>query len=390
MTTVTSLNAQIDALLSAAVERGDIPFVAAAAADRDGVTYTGAAGDRTLGTGSPMATDTVSWLGSMTKMIVAIGAMQLIERGELSLDEPLGRLLPQLANPQVLDGFDADGQPVTRDATTPVTLRNLLSHTAGNGYHFWDARVMRYQEVMGLPGIIECKDATLTTPLMFDPGTAWEYGMNIDWVGKAIEAVSGQQLENYLRANILDPLGMVDTSFVLTPAHRERLAAMSFRTTDGLVPLEFEMTQEPEFQMGGGAMYGSVDDYLILLRMVLGRGEVNGVRVLSEESVAEALRNQIGDLQVGPIPTVDPGSSNDVDFLPGVEKRWGLFGMINLTRSAQGRSADSLFWAGLGNTYFWVDSAGGDCGVLFAQILPFADPHVLELFDRFEAAVHAG
>jgi CubicO group peptidase (beta-lactamase class C family) len=215
----------------------------------DGTRYGGSFGERA--SGRPWTEDTVAWLGSMTKMIVAIGALQLIEQGRLSLDVDLGGVLPALTSPQVLEGFNHEGRPVLRAASTPITLRRLLSHTAGNGYHFWNRDIQRYQEVTGLPNIIECREATLAgTPLLFDPGSEWEYGMNMDWVGKAIETVSGQDLERYLRQHVLDPLGMSATSFRITPERRENLSGMNARTPGGLVPIEFEMTQEPEFLMG--------------------------------------------------------------------------------------------------------------------------------------------
>ena len=311
MTAPTMNTQHLDRLLAAAVDAGEIPGLSALAITSDGTRYSGSFGDRA--DGAPWTENTVAWLGSMTKMIVAIGALRLVEDGELDLDADLGTVLPALAEPKVLDGFDDDGRPKLRPANGVVTLRRLLSHTAGNGYHFWNADVLRYQEVEGLPGIIECREATLTTPLLFDPGTAWEYGMNLGWVGKAIEAVSGQDLEQYLRASVLDPLGMSATSFRLSPPLRAELAAMNFRTPDGLAQIEFEMTQEPEFLMAGGAMYGSPADYLTLLRMILGGGEVDGVRILREDTLTEALANQIGDLTIGKITTVDPGSSNDVE-----------------------------------------------------------------------------
>lgn len=387
MTTPTVSTQAIDQLLAAPVEAGEIPGVSALAVTRDGARYSASYGNRAGG--APWTENTVAWLGSMTKMIVAIGALQLVELGRLDLDADLGTVLPALAEPKVLEGFDDDGHPLVRPANSAITLRRLLSHTAGNGYHFWNANVLRYQEVEGLPGIIECREATLTTPLLFDPGAAWEYGMNIDWVGKTIEAVSGQDLEQYLRGALLDPLGMSATSFRLTPVLRDELAAMNFRTPDGLAQIEFEMTQEPEFLMAGGAMYGSPADYLTLLRMILGGGEVDGVRILREDTLTEALSNQIGDLTIGKITTVDPGSSNDIEFLPGTTKKWSLLGMVNVEETPGGRSAGSLFWAGLPNAYYWVDRDKGNAGVLFTQILPFGDHAVLDLFDRFENAVRA-
>lgn len=387
MTAPTVSTQDIDRLLAAAVDSGEIPGLSALAVTGDGTRYSASFGERAAG--APWSENTVAWLGSMTKMIVAIGSLQLVEQGRLDLDADLGAVLPALADPKVLEGFDDEGRPKVRPANGAVTLRRLLSHTAGNGYHFWNADVLRYQDVAGLPGIIECREATLTTPLLFDPGTAWEYGMNIDWVGKAIEAVSGQDLEQYLRGAVLDPLGMSATSFRLGPALRDELAAMNFRSPDGLVRIEFEMTQEPEFLMAGGGMYGSAADYLTLLRVVLGGGEVDGVRILREDTVAEAMSNQIGDLTIGKITTVDPASSNDVDFLPGTTKKWSLLGLLNVEETPGGRSAGSLFWAGLPNAYYWVDRDKGNAGVLVTQILPFGDHAVLELFDRFENAVRA-
>ena len=381
---------KIDDLLASAVARRDVPGVSALAADRDGEAYRGAFGTRTTTpVPDPMTTDTVVWIASMTKLIAAVAALQLVERGQLHLDEPLGRLLPELADPQVLERFDDEGQPKTRSARTPMTLRTLLSGTSGNGYGFLHPDLARYQQVKGLPGILKCREATLTTPLLFDPGTSWAYGMGLDWVGKVIEAATGGQLEDVLRANVLRPLGMDDTTFVLRPEHRARLAGLSMRGAAGsFVPVRFEVTQEPEFQSAGGGMYGTAEDYLSLLRMLLGRGEVDGVRLLSEETVAEAIRNQIGEHSIGRLATIDPVSSNDIDFLPGREKRWCLLGMTNVEPAAHGRSAGSLFWGGAGNTYFWVDWDNGDAGVLFAQLLPFADDKAVKLFEDFELVVH--
>ena len=385
--TVGSAERQINSFLSTAVEDGQVPGVAAVAGNRDGVTYAGAFGGR--GGSQPFTTDTVTWLASMTKAVVAVAALQLVERGRLDLDAPIGTLLPQLAEPRVLEGYGTDGTPRIRPARTPITLRSLLSHTAGNGYHFWDTDVLRYQRENGLANITECREETLTTPLVFDPGTRWEYGMNLDWVGKAVEQVSGQRIGDYLREHILEPLGMTDTAFTMTADHRARLAAMNARTPDGLTAIEFEIPQQPEFQMGGGGMYGSAADYLRFLRMLLRRGELDGTRVLRPETVDMARTNQIGDLTIGAIPTADPASSNDVDFLPGTTKKWSLLGMLNAEETPGGRSAGSLFWAGLCNSYFWVDWDNDNCGVLVTQILPFADPIVLNLFDHFEDTARA-
>ncbi len=250
--------------------------------------------------------------------------------------------------------------------------------------------MVRYQETMGIPGITECKLATLMTPLVFDPGDRWEYGINIDWVGQTVERLSGQRIEQYFKEHIFGPLGMPDTGFVIGAAQRERLAGMHTRLADGtLESIPFEMTQEPEFYMGGGGLYSTAPDYLRFLRMLLGGGELEGARVLSAETVAQANRNQIGDLLVGPLKTMDPGSSNDAEFFPGMPKKWGLAYMINAEDALVGRTAGSLAWAGLANTYFWLDPSRRLTGVILTQILPFADPMVLNAFEQFERAIYA-
>ncbi|WP_028935371.1 serine hydrolase domain-containing protein [Pseudonocardia spinosispora] len=376
----------IDRLLRRAVSSGAVPGVAAMAADDSGILCRAVSGDRAPG--QPWACDTVAWIASMTKIIVSVAALQLVERGDLELDEPVGRVLPALREPAVLEGFSGDGRPVLRRARSHITLRHLLAHTAGYGYHFWNAEVGRYQQHAGLPNIIECREATLTTPLLFDPGTRWNYGTNTDWVGKAIEAVSGLSIEQYLRGHVLDPLGMHDTGFLLTEDRRRRLATMFARTEDGPVGIDFEITQEPEFQMSGGGMYGTPGDFLAFLRMLLGGGALDGVRILRSDTLAEAAGNQIGGLTIGRFTSADPGTSADVEFLPGVTKKWSLLGMLNAEPTSAGRSAGSLFWAGLANTYFWVDWDRRDTGVLFTQLLPFGDTEVLDLFDRFETLVH--
>ena len=251
--------------------------------------------------------------------------------------------------------------------------------------------MLRYAEHAGLPGIIECKDVTLRTPLVFDPGERWDYGTNIDWVGKAVEEVSGQSLEEYFREHIFRPLGMRDTGFVLRPDQRTRLAGMHARQPDGsLEVISFEVPQQPEFFMGGGGLYSTGPDYLTFLRMLLHGGRFNDAQVLGPQTVAEMARNQIGDLTVGLLKAVVRGSSNDAEFFPGMVKKWGLGYMITLEDAPTGRSRGSLAWAGLANTYYWIDPTKRLAGVILTQVLPFADEKCLAMFEQFERAIYAG
>jgi methyl acetate hydrolase len=381
---------QVNDVFGSAIDRGDVPGVVAMAATRDEVVYQGAFGQRTLAKEALMSSDTVFWIASMTKAITSAAAMQLVEQGKLALDGQISDVLPELSTQQVLEGFDPYGEPKLRPAKRPITLRHLLTHTAGLVYDIWNAEMSRYMETKAIPGIISCQNAALSLPLVFDPGDKWDYGINIDWVGKAVERVSGQVLGDYFAEHLFEPIGMKDTAFKLTQERRARMAGMHARSPDGsLAPIEFEVPQEPEFQMGGGGLYGTASDYLAFERVFLNEGRANGRSVLKPETVRLMAANAIGDLNVQPLKTVAPNLSNDAEFFPGMVKKWGLGFMISTQPLPGGRSAGSLAWAGLGNTYFWIDLDRGIAGVILMQLLPFADPKALALLEQFERGVYA-
>ena len=378
----------IDEMLERAVGPKGLPGVAATAAIGDEVVYQGAAGERALGGGAPMTPDTVVWIASMTKAVTGAAAMQLVERGELDLDAPAQGALPALANARVLEGFDGAGRPKLRPPKSPITLRRLLTHTAGFGYEIWNADVARWLEATGTPDIMSCKDATLSTPLLFDPGERWEYGRGIDWAGKMVEAASGKLLGDYLRENLFEPLGMASTSFRLSTGQRVRLAKVHTRGADGvLAPIELEIPQDPEFEMGGGGLYSTVRDYLRFTRMILGGGALDGARVLAPATVAEMSRNQMGEADVRTLRPHVGWLSNEANFYPGMKQKWGLSFLINTEATPEGRSAGSLGWAGLPNAYYWIDPTMLTTGVLATQILPFFDGPSVELFRAFERTV---
>ena len=380
----------IDRVLATAIDRGDVPGVVAMAAIGDGLLYEGAFGRRTLPDGVPMTVDSVFWIASMTKAITSTAAMQLVEQGRLSLDEPIADVLPELAAPKVLEGFDASDEPRLRPATRPITLRHLLTHTAGFVYDIWNPEMVRYMEMRGIPGIISCQNEALGLPLVFDPGARWDYGINIDWVGKAVERASGEKLGDYFAEHLFGPLGMRDTGFKLTPEQRTRLVGMHARGEDGaLAPIEFEIPQEPEFQMGGGGLYGTAADYLAFERLFLNEGRVDGARVLRPETMQVMRENAMGNLDVRPLKTAIPAYSHDAEFFPGMVKKWSLGFMISTAAVPGGRSAGSLAWAGLGNTYFWIDPARNVAAIILMQLIPFADPKALGLLNDFEQAIYA-
>jgi methyl acetate hydrolase len=383
--------AQIDQALRQKADAKEIPGVVAMAASGNEVVYQSAFGKRDLSKDDAMTADSVFWIASMTKAVTAAAAMQLVEQGKLSLEGPIGKVLPDLASPQVLEGFDANGEPKLRPAKTPITLRHLMTHTAGFCYDMWNGDMVKYLEKTGTPGITTCKNAALKTPVMTDPGTRWEYGSNIDFVGKAVEAVSGKRLDAYLRDHIFAPLGMSDTGFKIGDAQRKRLVAMHARGEDGsLAPIPFELEQEPEFHMGGGGLYGTAGDYIKFTRMILNKGRGDGNQVLKPETVALMGQNHIGELNVPKLTSAVAFATNDVDLYPGMDKKWGLSFLINTAKTPEGRSPGSLAWAGLANTYYWIDPSRDISGVILMQVLPFCDKKCLEAFAAFESGVYAG
>jgi CubicO group peptidase (beta-lactamase class C family) len=383
--------AKIDQVLRQKCDAKEIPGVVAIAADSKETIYQGAFGKRDLSKDDAMTADSVFWIASMTKAVTAAAAMQLIEQDRLSLDAPIGTVLPDLATPQVLEGFDESGEPRLRPANNPITLRHLMTHTAGFAYNMWNGDMVRYLEKTGLPPITTCKNDALKTPIMTDPGTRWEYGTNIDFVGKAVEAVSGKRLDAYLRDNIFAPLGMTDTGFKIGESQRKRLVAVHQRGDDGsLAPIPFELEQEPEFHMGGGGLYSTADDYIKFTQMILNKGRANGTEVLKPETVAMMGQNHIGELTMTKLTSAVAFATNDVDLYPDMVKKWGLSFLITTTTTPEGRSPGSLAWGGLANTYFWIDPSRDVTGVILMQVLPFIDPKCMEAFAGFESGIYAG
>ena len=381
---------EIDRLLRGAVTAGVVPGVVAMAANRDGIVYQGAFGRRAGPDGPPMMLDTVFRIASMTKAVTAVAAMQMVEQGRLSLDAPAGEIVPDLAAPKVLEGFDAAGKPQFRPAHGTITLRNLLTHTAGFGYDIWNADLLRYHRETGLPATRSGRLASLGAPLTFDPGTRWQYGINIDWAGRMVETASGLDLEKYFHTHIFAPLGIADTSYLMRPHMEPRLVALHARTTDGLELLQLDPAPPREFFAGGGGLHSTAGDYLTFLRMLLAGGTLTGATILRRGTIAEMAQNHIGALLVEPLLSVNASASNDVELFPGSPKKWGLSFLLNTEPMPGGRAAGSLAWAGLYNTYFWLDPTSGVAAVMLTQLLPFGDRPVLDLLDRFETTLYAG
>jgi CubicO group peptidase (beta-lactamase class C family) len=336
--------------------------------------------------------DSVFRIASMTKAVTSVAAMQLVEQGLLGLDTPVAEYIPSFADLQVLEGFDeANGQPRLRTPAAPPTVRQLLSHTAGFGYEIWNPMLQQAVARGAAQSLFAPDDQYLQAPLVFDPGTEWQYGINTDWLGRLVEILRDASLEQVFSDQICEPLGMNDTHFSLPNEKVSRLVAQNDRQADGVL-VERPRESPPRISAfrGGDGLYSTAPDYACFLQALLNGGEHNGARILSDQTVAVMGQNQIGNVEVGASYSVDKELSNDFELFPGSVNRFGLGFLINGKPVASGRAAGSLTWAGIHNTYFWIDPSSEVCAVLMTQILPFFDDKVLAILDAFELEIYAG
>lgn len=371
-----------------AVESGGVPGVVAGVTTADETIHLQSEGVRSLASDQPMTDDTVFMIFSTTKALTGTVALQLVESKDLDLDAPAREYAPALADIQVIDGFDADGSPQLRAPKSEVTTKQLLLHTAGFGYDFFNETYNRLAQEQGQPSIVTSTRKALQTPLLFDPGTQWEYGSNMDWAGQVIEGITGKRLGEALTERVLQPLGMNDTSFNPGAGQRSRVATMHQRT-DGVLEATDFILPEPEVDMGGHGLFSTVPDYLTFIRMWLNDGRADdGTVVLKPETVDFATQNHLGDLKVKMLPGVIPSLSNDAEFFPGQSKSWGYTFMINDEIAPTGRPAGAVAWAGLANLYYWIDRQNKIGGYWATQIFPFADPASVGGYLEMETAVY--
>lgn len=372
--------------LETSLAAANVPGAVVTVGNRAGTLAEIAVGSKGPG-GPPLSQDDLFQIASMTKAIASVAAMQLVEQGRLTLDDDLGPLLPQLANPQVLQGFDSDGKPVTRPAAGPITLRHLLTHTSGFGYEFMSAELTQWRpHSPANPGTL----ASINQPLLADPGTHWIYGISTDWVGRAVEAVSGMRLGEWLDRHVTGPLEMADTTFAFDDAIKARLTPLHVRTPDGGLmpfPIHFGGGADAEYHGAGGGLISTARDYLKFTRMILNGGALNGARILKPETVAMMASNQV-TMPAGRMTSNLPGFSSDFDLFPMMDCGWGLGFLINPEQGPDGRAPGSLAWAGIANSYYWIDPASDVTAVLCMQHLPFGEPATVEVLRAVERAVY--
>lgn len=381
---------RIDAVLTGAVDRGAVPHVAAIAADRDGVFYEGGAGVRIAGEADdPVTTRTQFRIMSMTKMVATVAALQQVERGELDLDAPVEEYRPEFADVRVLEGFDGD-EPVLVEPASKATVRQLVTHTSGLSYWFWDADLQKYEAATGVPNVVPGSARAFEAPMVAHPGTRYVYGINTDWLGRVVEAVAGETLTQVVERGITGPLGMGDTMFRLDEGRQANCVTVHVRGEDGRWTSAGEMlNQEPDWWAGGHGLYSTPRDYIRFERALLRGGELDGERILSAETVDQAFTNQIGDLDFpAEIPTADPPITDTLRVGPGWT--WGHGLLLNTADVPGRRRAGTGAWAGLFNTHFFIDRTTGICASIYTNSLPFIERDgAWAVYGEFEDALYA-
>jgi methyl acetate hydrolase len=380
----------LDKVLADAVGSGAVPHIAAIAADRDGIIYEGGAGVRVAGeSADPVTTSTQFRLMSMTKMVCTTVALQQLERGQLDLDAPVDSYVPAFADVQVLTGFDGD-TPVLRAPASRATVRQLLTHTTGLGYWFWSEDLKKFEEVSGVPNVVPGSAEAFKAPMLADPGTRFNYGINTDWLGRVVEAIGGAGLDVLIEDGVTGPLGMADTMFRLDPDRTANCVTVHVKGADGgWVSAGEILNQEPDWWAGGHGLYSTPRDYIRFERALLRGGELDGVRILRPETVDAAFSNQIGELDVpAVIPTADPPISDTIELGPGF--KWGFGLLLNTADIPGARRAGTGAWAGLFNTHFFIDRTSGVCASIYTNSLPFASrDEAWQTYGDFEAALYA-
>ena len=378
--------AKLQEFLQTSVDAGAAPFLVAMAGNSQGSIMSGAAGE--AAPGRKATEDTVFRIFSMTKAIGSAAAMILADRGKLDVDAPVETYLPQFADLQVLDGFAGD-QPRLRKPKTKATARHLATHTSGLAYEIWHADIAKWLGASGHPSILSGLKSSLHYAMACDPGTEYQYGIGIDWLGQLVEAVDGRTIDRFCRDEMFDPLDMKDTQFECLERFTDRLASVRARDEAGaFVEADMAPPPNPEFYGMGHALYSTMPDYAQFLRMLLNKGTLDGKRILSPEAVEKFMANSTGSIPIQTLPTGIPNLTGDLVILPDTKKSHSL-GFVRTEEDTPGRRrAASQGWAGVLNTHFWFDPAADRFGLIMTQTMPFLDPAFVGVYDDFERMVY--
>lgn len=373
------LSESLDKILQEAVKSQKLPGVVALVTNRDSVMYHSAFGVMDAAGKDSMKKDALFFIASMTKPITSLGIMMLVEDGELALDDPVAKYLSDFDSRRVLVSVNtADSTASTRPAARPATIRDLLRHTSGLGYTFSSPKLLKWTQISGR--------TALKQPLLHDPGEKWTYGSSTYFLGQIIEKVSGESLPKFLSTHIFNPIGMTDTSFDLAESDYNRMVAL-YQSSDSVLQGRPPARPYQPTIRGDYGLLSTADDYGRFLRLVLGGGKTDGVRLVTRETMAKMTRDHLLDITVTEQLTANPIISKSFPIGAG-QDGFGLGFQISKDVNSTSRAPGSLSWAGLYNTHFWIDPTNDLGVVLMTQVIPFYDERIMEVLTEFEHTLY--
>ena len=378
---------KIDNILEDAAQQ-KVPAVSAAVISKDADLYKGHFGFKDLENKDPVDDNTLFRIASMTKAITSTCIYQLIDKGILSLDTNLKDFFPEISDKKVIRGFDDNGDQILSDVSNDINIGHLLTHTSGFAYEIWNESIAKLVEKGDLQSAFANNDEFLKAPLVFEPGSDWEYGIGIDWLGVLIEKINDCSLQEYMHTHIFEPLGMSNTSYDLDKNKHSRVAKVYGRNNDEYLEMPFEVPEKSSFYSGGGNLISNLEDYSKFLRIFLNSGKGSKKQIISESSIASMLSSLNEELVMKKMLTQVPMLSNDVDFFPTSAKSWSPGFMVNHEDIKSGRPKNSSGWAGLFNSFFWIDPKNEIAALILMQMLPFSEDGCFTTLQEFEASIY--
>ncbi|KAF2715215.1 beta-lactamase/transpeptidase-like protein [Pleomassaria siparia CBS 279.74] len=396
--------ADFEQLIETAIAENEIPGCVLNAVNRDGsFTYSKAFGKRSVREGgdqSPLTPSTIMWIASCTKLMTSICAMQLVERGLLSLDEPVYKLIPELKDFPIITGIDESGKPIEIPHTTPMTLRHLLSHSSGMTYDQIHPLTIAWAKYHGQDAGASGDLLTrFSCPMIFEPGTSWFYGASVDYAGLLIERATGETLEEFMKTNLWEPLGIKNMTFAMSrrPDLKERQAEISerdektgkMRFMDARQPYMDANRQDVKSCMGGQGAFASPEEYIKVLQALLTSDE--NEKILKKETVDLFFTPQLSPGGVAALNMIltDETTNNAMGgTAKHIEKNWGLGGLLLQGDDDDGKTTGTMVWGGLPNIAWFCDRKAGLCGLYSGQVLPTGDAKIAVLQRKFEAAMY--
>lgn len=374
--------ALVDSMLQQHVHDGRVPGLVAGVSRHGKLVFLKSYGWQDIENKLPMQEDSIFQIRSMSKPITAVAVLQLIDQGKLKLSDPVANYIPSFAAVLVFNNPETQDLHDTRPPSRAITIEDLLLNTAGLSHRF--SSLYRDNQVRSRADSLETLvDKVASIPLIGDPGEQWVYSISITVLGRIVEIVSGQTFDNYLEQHLFNPLAMTDTGFYVKPHQQARLAKAYVAATSSeplklLPPMDIPITEKPPLMEGAAGLVSTVPDYLRFLEALLNKGELNGSRILSSESVIAATTNQVANrlLPIGTNPNA-----------PMLDRGWGygISVVIDASKSPYGVNNGEFAWGGSLGTQAWADPSTGMAVVIMLQVQPAG---AFDIASKFKAMVY--